>query len=372
MKNIYFTHLGQYKILQTNLFSFLILLISLNTNAQTTSGLTLFQIESAVDISYNINSSVTKKLHSILDTNRINTMDKISFNRSFDNGIFIQRYNNAGETEVLYTKQSSSNITPSNVKHQVIRGDRAYYYDGSLNLVEDVNISSVPLPNADVQSIINDYLQSEQERRNIFASRVSCMRSNGAIITYLPDKIFIIINENGRKHKCYFTYEGRPLERFTYQIEDDRILESEKYTYTVNSQNIIVPQMKIKMELKKLPDSNIPIEVYWQDIYSNYYITLFNNGNFISGRENNILDNNKDSFSLIPSVAKDYITIISNFEYYENCFAKIIDLNGKIILQKNITCNSQILELPNLNNGLYILQLENNGKKESKKFTILK
>jgi hypothetical protein len=130
--------------------------------------------------------------------------------------------------------------------------------------------------------------------------------------------------------------------------------------------------MKVKMELQKLPNSNVPIEVYWQDVYSNYYVSLYNNGNFANGRENNNLDKNSDSFSLIPSVAKDFITVISNFENYDNCIAKVIDLNGKLILQKNINSNSHILELPNLNNGLYILQLENNGIKHSQKFTILK
>ena len=83
------------------------------------------------------------------------------------------------------------------------------------------------------------------------------------------------------------------------------------------------------------------------------------NGCTITGIDNSLQFNN---IELYPNPTKDIITINVNNEP-EDMVLEIIDCYGKTLIKKNIIVKTENIDLQNLNNGLYIVVLTQNGKK---------
>ncbi len=94
----------------------------------------------------------------------------------------------------------------------------------------------------------------------------------------------------------------------------------------------------------------------------------FNKTNDITG----VIDPENNPFSIYPNPVSDQLNIELS-EINNNGIVKVLDQNGQIVLQKNITTQYGALNISNLKSGLYIIRVYS-GKKllGNKKFVILK
>jgi hypothetical protein len=74
---------------------------------------------------------------------------------------------------------------------------------------------------------------------------------------------------------------------------------------------------------------------------------------------------NPETVILYPNPATDVINIQSDDNF--SCI-RIIDINGKIVLQTNVFAKNTSIDIQNLNAGIYYLQLENSEKYINHKF----
>lgn len=74
------------------------------------------------------------------------------------------------------------------------------------------------------------------------------------------------------------------------------------------------------------------------------------------------------SFTLFPNPSSSFIQIESDSEYEK--LISIYDLNGRLILEKQMTGQSFRLELPDLRNGIYILELKEENYSSHQKIMI--
>ena len=93
-----------------------------------------------------------------------------------------------------------------------------------------------------------------------------------------------------------------------------------------------------------------------------YVFAIRDNALGISENHTNI----EKSIVVYPNPAKDEIQIDFkklNASQFENIQYLITDISGKIVLKGNVHSNQQtvLLQLNSLNNGIYIIHVENNG-----------
>ncbi|WP_281310701.1 right-handed parallel beta-helix repeat-containing protein [Flavobacterium flavigenum] len=97
--------------------------------------------------------------------------------------------------------------------------------------------------------------------------------------------------------------------------------------------------------------------------------------NFATGKKINtnvaeeiIEDTNSGfTFNYYPNPVKNILTIELENEITKGALIELFDLSGKLILNKNVNEQTQILDLENLPAGAYVLTLTNSGNKISKR-----
>jgi hypothetical protein len=77
----------------------------------------------------------------------------------------------------------------------------------------------------------------------------------------------------------------------------------------------------------------------------------------------------KTPFSIYPNPANDVVNIDLE-ENKEWDRLQLIDVSGKVVIDKNITSNSITLNTSKLNRGVYFINLIGDQKKESRKLIL--
>ena len=91
---------------------------------------------------------------------------------------------------------------------------------------------------------------------------------------------------------------------------------------------------------------------------------LVDNLQFVGG-DVNVDENNKLVFSIFPNPANDFIQITIS----ENSVVNIFDFNGKLIYQ-NSTSQNLMVPIKDWNNGIYVIQVIENGRATAKKLVV--
>jgi hypothetical protein len=76
---------------------------------------------------------------------------------------------------------------------------------------------------------------------------------------------------------------------------------------------------------------------------------------------------NEDPFVVYPNPARNVLNII-NSTIIEN--VRVFDITGRVVLSKRMDDLQGQIDISGLYNGLYILQVESDGKLSSRKFTV--
>lgn len=88
------------------------------------------------------------------------------------------------------------------------------------------------------------------------------------------------------------------------------------------------------------------------------------------------LDSNMKKWSILPNPASNYLNIIFNFPYYQHQATQITikDLSGKEVYSgyRNINSNEMMININDLSNGMYIVQMKNGLDIETKRIVINK
>jgi hypothetical protein len=74
----------------------------------------------------------------------------------------------------------------------------------------------------------------------------------------------------------------------------------------------------------------------------------------------------KDSFGIFPNPAKDWLTI--KMKQSQNASMKLFDVNGQLILEKELTTETTVLTIDQLSSGVYIISVSGNGINATKRF----
>jgi PKD repeat protein/subtilisin family serine protease len=90
---------------------------------------------------------------------------------------------------------------------------------------------------------------------------------------------------------------------------------------------------------------------------------------FVIDWANNILSNSDISFEVYPNPARDIIHI--NFEDNQSRIIMLFDLSGKLILNKEVNGNTKLLDISNLNAGIYTLSITESGKTTNIKIVVI-
>jgi hypothetical protein len=77
------------------------------------------------------------------------------------------------------------------------------------------------------------------------------------------------------------------------------------------------------------------------------------------------------SISVFPNPTSDVLTLKLNKEDMTGLKYLLFDMNGRLLSQKNLESNETTINVKLLNNGLYLLKVQD-GKKELKSFKIVK
>ena len=98
---------------------------------------------------------------------------------------------------------------------------------------------------------------------------------------------------------------------------------------------------------------------YWRikAIDNEYFSNWSEIWNFTTKQEVSISEN-KIKIKIFPNPAKDYITI--NCENYLNNNYNLIDLSGKILKSGKIENRNQLIDITNLNSGIYFVEIDRN------------
>ncbi len=105
--------------------------------------------------------------------------------------------------------------------------------------------------------------------------------------------------------------------------------------------------------------ASVYADIPWGDGF--YFFNVENvveDGNFVVSMQfiSGINDNEKNSISVYPNPASDFIIIASDFENLE---FKLLDISGKLIISKDLDSKSQSIEINKLSKGVYFYQLIN-------------
>ncbi|HEY9114319.1 MAG TPA: T9SS type A sorting domain-containing protein [Bacteroidales bacterium] len=101
------------------------------------------------------------------------------------------------------------------------------------------------------------------------------------------------------------------------------------------------------------------------------FTTTYNVDVYTSEKETFTEQNN---FSVFPNPASDFVSI--NFDSFgqQNVLISITDMNGRIILQKNISASSgkvsEKIEISELSKGVYVVSVQNNDRLSSRKIVV--
>ena len=76
------------------------------------------------------------------------------------------------------------------------------------------------------------------------------------------------------------------------------------------------------------------------------------------------------SFNIYPNPAQNNFSI--EFKSNTEGSVRIFDISGKVVFSSTINSINQTIDCSNLNNGLYIVQIEANGTLTSQKLNISK
>lgn len=101
-------------------------------------------------------------------------------------------------------------------------------------------------------------------------------------------------------------------------------------------------------------------------------ITTFYNDQLLSVVEN---PTSNPGFTIIyPNPASEIVTVKLTSVFNGETKIQITDINGKLVLAKTVRLNNQISEIPirvnNLSNGIYLINIQAEGKQYSKKLLI--
>jgi hypothetical protein len=78
----------------------------------------------------------------------------------------------------------------------------------------------------------------------------------------------------------------------------------------------------------------------------------------------------KESFSVWPNPAKGRLNIAMTAALENNAVATIYDMQGRVVLQSNISAADTELNIENLSSGVYMVNVANGNKNEVKKFIV--
>jgi len=99
------------------------------------------------------------------------------------------------------------------------------------------------------------------------------------------------------------------------------------------------------------------------------FTTTYSVDVYTGEKENIVAQNN---ISVYPNPASDFANL--SFESTGNAIVKIIDMNGRIILEKNISASSgkvsEKIDLSNCSKGVYVVSVQNENKLSSRKIVV--
>ena len=144
--------------------------------------------------------------------------------------------------------------------------------------------------------------------------------------------------------------------------------------YDVNSevQTIPVGSSLFDIEIRALTNSTLGLNLNFDDNYTSYVVTgddalVEFNGQLEGGITLNTYDLGEGvSVKVYPNPATDFIQFKFDGLGLESSFRiNILDLNGQLI---STQYNSNIIDLTNLNNGVYLFQIQNGDKSLTERF----
>lgn len=74
-----------------------------------------------------------------------------------------------------------------------------------------------------------------------------------------------------------------------------------------------------------------------------------------------------ENVNIYPNPIKNYVSIELKSKIENNASIKLIDINGRIVINENLTSNIKNIDLSKINSGIYILEIENGKEKLVKK-----
>jgi hypothetical protein len=111
-----------------------------------------------------------------------------------------------------------------------------------------------------------------------------------------------------------------------------------------------------------LPSVDFGAVCYWSNGNTIYTAKVGSNGSLVNVNE---IKNAKDGFSIYPNPANTLLSLtLSGGERMQGCKIKIFDAAGKNILSIEISDNKTIMDLSQLENGIYFIQLHSPALKE--------
>ncbi|NTW31840.1 MAG: T9SS type A sorting domain-containing protein [Bacteroidetes bacterium] len=91
----------------------------------------------------------------------------------------------------------------------------------------------------------------------------------------------------------------------------------------------------------------------------------------LSDATSGIKDNyNNNNFNLYPNPASDFVTLNIDNSNHEEAILNIYNIIGELIRSETIQKNQQQINVGNLNNGIYVLEIKSNGWSEKQKLMI--
>jgi len=147
---------------------------------------------------------------------------------------------------------------------------------------------------------------------------------------------------------------------------EDAELNPVAFTGTINSEKtqiVLTPDM----DLDALTDYTVSVFDFEND---NDVAGVNSSSTFTTEELIGVKVNNKNDFSVYPNPAESYLNIILN----ENVInINITDINGKIVVQEiNISENKQTIDISELMNGVYFVNINTDNETVTKKFVIVR
>ena len=161
---------------------------------------------------------------------------------------------------------------------------------------------------------------------------------------------------------------------FAYDPIDDKIVTEDEYSWDAGTNSWKKENGSRQYQYTRDPSYNNmvteSIEKYWYNhlnAYRNYYKISYRNPQHMTSVKN--FDNSINGYLIYPNPSSDQLYIsINNMPSNEELQVKISNLQGQEIINQKLL-NHQSLNVSDLSNGIYILQIQtSNGKNAQTKF----